>query len=260
MSEALLGLPAHLRGRLADALESGLLEPSSTPATIRAVLGTWTGAEEAIRALEEHARLGLSAAASSAWIRSIDSASARAPATDLVWSGPEVSGVHARDTRRVYEELLGSAEQSVWASTYAFFDGPRAFEVLARRMEEAPALRVVLFLNIQRRRGETSGEEELVHRFADRFWKSDWPGSRRPVVYYDPRSVEPGGPVGVLHAKAVVADTKVVFVTSANLTDAALDRNIELGLLVRDEALALSVVSHFQALIDASLVTQLPMA
>ena len=71
MSEALLGLPAHLRGRLADALESGLLEPSSTPATIRAVLGTWTGAEEAIRALEEHARLGLSAAASSARYRRI---------------------------------------------------------------------------------------------------------------------------------------------------------------------------------------------
>jgi hypothetical protein len=45
-----------------------------------------------------------------------------------------VPGVHARDTRRVYAELLGSAEHSVWASTYVFFDGPKAFEVLARRM------------------------------------------------------------------------------------------------------------------------------
>jgi hypothetical protein len=32
------------------------------------------------------------------------------------------------DTRRVYEELLGCAERSIWASTYAFFDGPRAFD------------------------------------------------------------------------------------------------------------------------------------
>ena len=102
MSEALLALPAHLRGRLAEALESGLLEPSSTPATIRAVLGASTGVSDAIDALEQHARLGLSAEASSAWIRSIDAAAARAPTTDLVWSGPEVSGVHARDTRRVY--------------------------------------------------------------------------------------------------------------------------------------------------------------
>jgi hypothetical protein len=42
----------------------------------------------------------------------------------------------------VYEELLGCAERSIWASTYAFFDGPKAFEVLARRMESRPTLRV----------------------------------------------------------------------------------------------------------------------
>jgi phosphatidylserine/phosphatidylglycerophosphate/cardiolipin synthase-like enzyme len=47
-----------------------------------------------------------------------------------------------------------------------------------------------------------------------------------------------------------VADDEVVFVTSANLTEAALDRNIEVGLLVRDRALALSVSSHFRGLID----------
>jgi len=50
----------------------------------------------------------------------------------------------------------------------------------------------------------------------------------------------------VLHAKGVVTDDQVVFVTSANLTEAAFDRNFELGLLVRDRALALSVSSHFR--------------
>jgi phosphatidylserine/phosphatidylglycerophosphate/cardiolipin synthase-like enzyme len=45
---------------------------------------------------------------------------------------------------------------------------------------------------------------------------------------------ELGAACGVLHAKGVVADDEVVFVTSANLTEAALDRNIEVGLLVRD--------------------------
>lgn len=38
----------------------------------------------------------------------------------------------------------------------------------------------------------------------------------------------------------------------------ALDRNIELGLLVRDRALGLSVVRHFQALIERGLVRALP--
>jgi phosphatidylserine/phosphatidylglycerophosphate/cardiolipin synthase-like enzyme len=51
-----------------------------------------------------------------------------------------------------------------------------------------------------------------------------------------------------------------VFVTSANLTEAALDRNIEMGLLVRDRALALSVSSHFRILIEQGLLKPLPMA
>jgi phosphatidylserine/phosphatidylglycerophosphate/cardiolipin synthase-like enzyme len=68
------------------------------------------------------------------------------------------------------------------------------------------------------------------------------------------------GPTGVLHAKAVVVDDEVVFVTSANLTEAALDRNIEVGLLVRDPALAASLSSHFRGLIDRGLLKALPMA
>jgi len=121
-----------------------------------------------------------------------------------VWSGPEVPGVNARDTRRVYEELLSSAERSVWASSFAYFDGPKAFGVLARRMEARPYLQVTLLLNIQRRKGDTTTAPDVVRRFADRFWKSDWPGASRPRVYYDPRSLELDGPTGVLHAKAVV--------------------------------------------------------
>jgi len=188
----------------------------------------------------------------------VDKAAARAPRLDLVWSGPTVAGLHARNTRRVYEELLGSAERSVWASTYAFFDGPSAFEVLAKRMDAKPGLQVTLLLNVQRKRGDTSAADQLVRRFADRFWKHEWPGTARPRVFYDPRALEPEGPGGVLHAKAVVVDDEAVFITSANLTEAALDSNIELGLVVRDRALAASVSTHFQALIDSALLRRLP--
>ena len=62
----------------------------------------------------------------------------------------------------------------------------------------------------------------------------------------------------MLHAKAVVADGEAVFMTSANLTDAALDRNIELGVLIRDRALAASVTSHFRGLIDKKVLSPLP--
>jgi phosphatidylserine/phosphatidylglycerophosphate/cardiolipin synthase-like enzyme len=78
-------------------------------------------------------------------------------------------------------------------------------------------------------------------------------------VFYDPRALDPEGPTGVLHAKAVVTDEESVFVTSANLTEAALDRNIEIGLLVRDRVLASSLICHFRGLIDRGLLSPLPM-
>lgn len=258
MIERLLALPSHQRRRLASALESGLLPLPCSLVALRSVMGLGEGGEDLVAALGALEKVGLSARASAAWLTTLEDALARAPKPDLVWSGPEVPGLHARDTRRVYDELLGSAERSVWASTYAFFDGPKAFQTLARRMDERPGLDVVLLLNIQRKRGDTTAADQLVVRFAERFWKTDWPGSSRPRVYYDPRSLEPDGPAGVLHAKAVVVDEDKVFVTSANFTEAALDRNIEIGLLVRDPALAASVSRHFRVLIERGLLRALP--
>jgi phosphatidylserine/phosphatidylglycerophosphate/cardiolipin synthase-like enzyme len=259
MIEALLDLPSHLRDRLASALESGVLGSTPSAASLQPVMGHRDDMEGLVAALLELGQLGVQGPAAAAWLRTVAQVAGRTPKPDLVWSGPEVPGLYARDTRRVYEELLGSAERSIWASTYAFFDGPKAFEVLARRMDARSELRVTLLLNIQRKKGETTVAEQLVRRFADRFWKTDWPGSARPSVYYDPRSLEQDGPGGVLHAKGVVADDEVVFVTSANLTEAALERNIEIGLLVRDRALAASVSSHFRGLIDLGLLHPLPM-
>ena len=256
-TEAFLTLPAHLRKRLAQALESGLLAMPCSLVSLRAPLGLYEDSEAVVAALGELERLGVTGPAAAAWIRSLEKAARHTPRPDLVWSGPEVPGL-ARDTRRVYEELLGSAECSVWVSTYAFFNGPKAFEVLARRMDERPSLRVTLLLNIQRRRGDTSAAHTVVRRFADHFWGTDWPRLSHPRVYYDPRSLEPEAPGGVLHAKAVVTDEEAVFVTSANLTAAALDRNFELALLVRDRTLAVSVSSHFRGLIDRGLLLPLP--
>ena len=255
--DTLLDIPSHVRGRLASALESGLLAPPWTAMAIRAAVGG--GCEEPIlHVLQEWERLGVSPVAGAAWLKSLRLAEARTSAPDFVWTGPEVAGLHARDTRRVYEELLGSAERSIWVSTYAFFDGPQAFKALASRMDVVPGLEVTLLLNIDRKRGDTTAAETLVRRFADEFWHREWPGAVRPKVYYDPRSVEMSGPEGVLHAKAVVADEESVFITSANLTAAAWDRNIEMGLLVRDRALAATTVIHFRTLIEKDLLRRLP--
>ena len=258
MIEALADLSPHLRSWLEDALDSGLLTLDSSFAALQSVIDLPSGADEVLTGLRELGSAGVTSRAAAELLRALDRVGGRAPMPDLVWSGPELPGLHARDTRRVYEELVGTAERSLWVSTFAFFDGPRVFRGLAQRLDVTPGLQVKILLNIQRGRGDTTAADQLVRRFTDRFWGTDWLGTFRPSVYYDPRSLELDGPGSVLHAKAVVADGEAVFITSANMTYAALDRNIELGLLVRDRALAANVTAHFQALIDQAQLSPLP--
>jgi len=258
MIQQLLELPAHLRERLARALESGLLGPPYGEPALRSALGTQMGVDGLCETLRQFESRGITGPAVALALDVATRAAARVDRPDLVWSGPEVPGLHARDTRRVYEELVGLALHSIWVSTYAYYDGPQAFKTLANRMDEMPGMQVTMLLNIQRRPADVSAADELVLRFADRFWKKDWPGDRQPGVFYDPRSLELETLGGILHAKAVVTDEEVAFVTSANLTEAAFDRNIEIGVLSRDRPLAASLARHFQALIDQSLLRPLP--
>ena len=258
IGDGIMALPRHLRSRLASALDAGVLTSASSAATLRRTLGLRTGGELVLAELDELAGMGVTGRAAAAWLRTVDRASVGGSRTDLVWSGPTVPGVAARDTGKVFEETLRAAERNLWVSTYAYFDGPQVFGNLAQRLDSVAGLSATLLLNVQRGRGDTTARDQLVRRFADQFWTRDWPGASRPAVYYDPRALDGDGPGGVLHAKAVVADGVRLFVTSANLTEAAQTSNIELGVLLSDRTLAASVISHFQGLIDARLLQPLP--
>jgi phosphatidylserine/phosphatidylglycerophosphate/cardiolipin synthase-like enzyme len=75
-----------------------------------------------------------------------------------------------------------------------------------------------------------------------------------PDAFYDPRSLDVDLERRVcLHAQCVVVDGRHVVVSSANFTEAAQDRNIEIGLLVRSPRLAARLTGHFDALLDAGL-------
>lgn len=179
-----------------------------------------------------------------------NSAQAVEPQIDLVTSGPEAPGITNRDTSVVVRELFAHARQSVLIIGYAVFQGQKVFETLAQRMEQLPTMRVQFFLNISRPDGNSTAPEILVARFKQRFKETQWPaGSRLPEVYYDPRSVAIDVPVrSSLHAKCIVVDSRHVFVSSANFTEAGQERNIEVGLRIDSAWLAKRITAHFRRL------------
>ena len=65
-----------------------------------------------------------------------------------------------------------------------------------------------------------------------------------------------GRPIGSVHAKCAVADDRIAFLTSANLSEAAMERNMELGVLVRGGHLPEELHRHLEALVKTGVVTR----
>jgi len=172
-------------------------------------------------------------------------------AAQLVMTAPTESGAYHRDTRVVVTDLFKRAQLNVTVAGYAVHQGKRIFEELASRMELKPSLYVRLFLNLTVR-PEDSSPSASVNRFAQEFKTRHWPENHRlPEVYYDRRSLElPMGPSVAFHAKCVVLDEAELFVSSANFTEAAQNRNVELGVLLQSPTLAKQATSFLAELVS----------
>ncbi len=180
---------------------------------------------------------------------------------DLVWTGPEAPGIVNRDTSVVVREMFQSARESVLIAGYAVYQGHVIFKELADRMEQAPQLDVQMFLDIQRPPHDHSSPAEIVRHFAERFVRRECPGRRLPRIYYDPRSLEVDHlRRASLHAKCVVVDEEHTLVSSANFTEAAQTKNIEVGIRLVSRGFAQRLVQHFESLAAAHLVSPIPVA
>lgn len=99
-------------------------------------------------------------------------------------------------------------------------------------------------------------DSELIAAFAYRFRTEHWPGDKAlPEICFDARAIAiDTKPKAVLHAKCVVIDGRIAFVSSANFTEAAQERNIEVGGLLRSEIVAERILNVFAALISIGAV------
>jgi phosphatidylserine/phosphatidylglycerophosphate/cardiolipin synthase-like enzyme len=247
---------------IADALRSGRLSPPYTAAALHVYCPGDDRTEIAAR-MEQLDGEGLGPQHLALVLDTIAQTRAReepeGKGVDLVWSGPSAKGLASRDTGSVVRELFNSATEEVLLAGYAVHQGRDVFRALAERMDKLPALRVCMFLDIRRHLGDTSPSPALLSEFADRFRTREWPGKRLPEVLHDPRSLAlETEKRSSLHAKCVVVDRRVAFVSSANFTEAALERNIEVGVLIRSRTFAEQLAEHFEGLAAGGLL--LPLA
>ncbi len=178
---------------------------------------------------------------------------------DLVMSAPATPIAANRDTSVVVSELFRNATRSVLLAGYAVHQGQKVFRELASRMNEAKDLSVRFCLDIQRKPGDTTCNQDIVRRFLYDFQQAQWPaGIRLPELFYYPASLSGDRATrAAMHAKSIVVDGLSTFISSANFTEAAQQRNIEVGIVVHSVKLADQITRFFNALVKAKELVQI---
>ncbi len=169
------------------------------------------------------------------------------PTVELLWTGPDA----AMPTRRMEQavlDLIRTSKQRILLVTFA------AFKIEAIILELGKALgRGCHILLILESRADSESQLSLD---AHRAFSSLPPGAN---IYYWPLENRPrnsSGRPAKLHTKCAVGDNTLI-VGSANLTDDAMSRNMELGIRLDGGDAANNVWNYYSELINCNILNKL---
>ena len=164
---------------------------------------------------------------------------------ELVWTGPTTPVVSARRTEQALLQVINAAEQTLFVISFVAYDVSAIVNALNAAAARGVAISMLL-------------EPSKVHGGSISF---DAIGKMSALVpsanLYAWRDKSDQFSGGSVHAKVAVADDKICFITSANLTGYAMEKNMEAGVLVTEGHIPNLLREHLQSLVDTKTVTRI---
>lgn len=163
--------------------------------------------------------------------------------TELVWTGPTTPFVSARRTEQALLQVIDAAKRALFVTSFVAYDVSAIVKALNNADMRGVAISMLL---------ESSQDQGGSISF-------DALGKMRALVpsarlyAWGERAAQFAG--GSVHAKVAVADGHVCFITSANLTGHAMERNMEAGVLISGGHIPKLLHEHLQALVDTKTVS-----
>jgi cardiolipin synthase len=163
---------------------------------------------------------------------------------ELVWTGPTTRFVPTRKTEQVLLDLIASATRDFFLVSFVAYDVPSVVTALNEAASRGVRLRILLEASTSHG-GTLNYDPAATMRTrvpsAELFtWKD------KPEPFVD----------GKVHAKVGVVDGARAFITSANLTSHALEKNMEAGVLINGGLVPKTLSDHLDALIDVGIIRQ----
>lgn len=167
-------------------------------------------------------------------------------ALELVWTGPKTDLVPTRQTEQALLEVIESAMSELFIVAYVFYNAASIVDALNKAIADKVEVSVLLESSVEHGGNVTIDGMKAM--------RAAVPGIK--IYHWNPSDRKDEGDTASfsVHAKCAVADGKTAFITSANLTTAALERNMELGVLVKGGQLPAKLHGHLKALIATKVI------
>lgn len=219
---------------LASRLEDGASAASVSDAVALPAYG-----EASARILNAISETGTDREAAATYLRALAEGYALGRVTqrvEVVWSGPTSSAVPVRATAQVLTDLINEARHELILMTYSAWPYQPLTAALTAAVGRGVGVLAVVE-TIAGAAGALAGEEPAA-AFATvlgvQVWH--WPTAKRTQHS------------SKMHAKLAVADESTLFVSSANLTQSGIGKNIEAGLLIRGGPVPARAAEHIRQL------------
>ena len=156
---------------------------------------------------------------------------------DLIWTGPSSELVATRKTEQALLQVIQAARSKLFLTSFVAYEVASIINNLTNSMDRGVSLSMLLESDEGHGGGisfDVIGKMTKLLPAAKIYFWSDKPDAFA------------GGKV---HAKVAVADERICFISSANLTGHAMEKNIEAGVLVDGGALPAKLHRHLEALV-----------
>ncbi len=167
-----------------------------------------------------------------------------AQSVELVWTGPTTPSVPTRQTEQVLLRVIENATARLFLASFVAYDVPRIVSALNAAIDRGSAVRLLLESSLGQGGHHSVDPFAAMRARVPRAELYTWRAKSEPFV---------GGRV---HAKVAVADGRVAFITSANLTGYALEKNMEAGVLIEGGRVPRALDDHLRALIDSRIIAR----
>lgn len=157
---------------------------------------------------------------------------------EVVWSGPAPKEALGRTTWAVLGEIVEDSHEYIYAATYSAGSGAPAIKALRSAIDRGVAVTCMV---------DAHDRPEAVE-----ILRKELKGARLLGIIKEGKNVTPK-----MHAKFIVVDGHSTFLTSANFSNLAVDKSLEVGLLVRNSFVAHQFKRRIEDLVDADLVEQI---